>query len=111
MRIFVFILFLSVQCFAGIIQDIFNFPNPFSKSTTVDITLSQSSDVEIRIYNLSGDLVRKENIANVESYRYEWKGKNDNNMDVADGIYILAVVVKEGGSIKEVKMRKVAVLR
>ncbi|MCD6423857.1 MAG: T9SS type A sorting domain-containing protein [Elusimicrobia bacterium] len=103
------------QCFAGIIQDVYNYPNPFSLTknnyTTVSISLSRTADVEVRIFSLEGDLVKKDILRGSQNYTYIWRGRNDQNMQVSSGIYFFAVIIKNGNSIEEVKIRKIGILR
>ena len=92
---------------------VYNFPNPFDlKTKTVNLAnapLNQqqqtitgtmihyglpvgvSGDVQIKIYNVAGELVRvlrAENLSANQHYYQEWDGKNDYGKPVASGVYI-----------------------
>ena len=55
-----------------------NYPNPFYSSTTIRYQLLVSNNVELNIYNLTGQkittLVSEQQIA--EKYQYEWDASN-----------------------------------
>lgn len=53
---------------------------------------------EIFIYNVTGNLVRKIEFKNKSSV--QWFGKNDNDEDLASGVYIWMVKPAEGSKIK-----------
>jgi poly-gamma-glutamate capsule biosynthesis protein CapA/YwtB (metallophosphatase superfamily) len=67
-----------------------NFPNPFNARTTFQFSLEQSSDVELTIYNIKGQKVKKL----VRSYQepgnhyIDWDGKNSFQKPVTSGIYL-----------------------
>lgn len=67
------------------------FPNPFSNSTTISFTLSQSQKVSIRIYDVSGKLIKT--IANEQmeagSHQLVWNASGENGTAVAKGMYYL----------------------
>ncbi|UCE07157.1 MAG: FG-GAP repeat protein [bacterium] len=68
-----------------------NYPNPFNTNTTIRYVISQTSDVQIRIYNLLGKIVKT--LVNKHqspgAYELNWDGKDDETRLVAGGIYIL----------------------
>lgn len=68
-----------------------NHPNPFNPSTTISYRLSQPSRASLRIYDLSGRLVRslvhgQEQTAG--SYDFTWHGRNDAGQSVPSGTYL-----------------------
>jgi hypothetical protein len=66
-----------------------NFPNPFNPTTTITYDLSEMSDVDLAIYNTSGQKIRtlvdKSQLANF--YSATWDGRNDDGRTVASGVY------------------------
>ncbi|GAB4287489.1 MAG: hypothetical protein Kow0068_13290 [Marinilabiliales bacterium] len=68
------------------------YPNPFSRQTTLEYTLQETSDVNIEVYNLLGEKMLIENINNKEqgTHTYNISGVNFQN-----GIYIIKVQTKE----------------
>ena len=91
--------FLSLQLKVGDVQPqdtllAQNFPNPFNPETWIPYQLSESTQVQIDIYNVSGHLVRSLDLGwqPVGSYMTPssaayWDGKNAVGERVASGIY------------------------
>ena len=66
-----------------------NYPNPFNPETTIKYELKEPQFVEIRIFNISGQLI-KSLYAGERQAGYHvttWNGKNDNDIQVTSGIY------------------------
>jgi hypothetical protein len=66
-----------------------NFPNPFNPVTTIQFGLKESSDVTLRIYDVSGRLVRTLVAGPREAGAYTeiWDGIGDGGDGVASGVY------------------------
>ena len=71
-----------------------NYPNPFNPETWIPYQLSQDSHVTIRIYDLSGRLVRLLNLGRRPAGHYVtppkavyWNGTNQLGEHVASGVY------------------------
>ena len=66
-----------------------NSPNPFVFTTTIRYQLPIESDVSLKIYSYTGQLVRTLVNTRKESgyYIVSWKGRNDNGKRVSAGIY------------------------
>jgi outer membrane protein assembly factor BamB len=66
-----------------------NYPNPFYKQTAISYQLPVQSKVSLRIYNVSGRLIRtlvnKKIKAGIHSVC--WDGKDESNKEVSSGIY------------------------
>jgi hypothetical protein len=67
-----------------------NYPNPFNPATTIAFSLPQESKVSIKIYDISGSLVRTLVNDNrpAGEYNVAWNGLNDNGTLVSSGVYI-----------------------
>jgi hypothetical protein len=69
-------------------------PNPFSESTTVRFTVPADDQVEVRIYNISGQLVEVlfegEAMGNL-TYDFEWRPEN-----ITNGLYTVKLVTQSG---------------
>jgi len=68
-----------------------NYPNPFNPSTTFSFTLPLDKRVSVRVYDMTGRLVRT--LINNEAYvqgthSVTWNGLNDGGASVASGQYI-----------------------
>ena len=92
-----------------VIEDLMNYPNPFSGSTSFVFDHNQAGqvlNVYIWIYSLDGKLVRNLNAqVNSESYQSEpivWDGTNEGGGKIGPGMYMYKVVVQnENGATSE----------
>ena len=71
-----------------------NYPNPFNPETWIPYQLSESTEVTLRIYSVSGTLVRTLHLGHQPAGIYQsrsraayWDGKNELGESVASGIY------------------------
>ena len=67
-----------------------NFPNPFSQSTTINISLENGADVNVMIYNLIGQLVYRQNNLKLSVGRHALIISADN---LPNGIYFYKVTI------------------
>lgn len=74
-----------------------NFPNPFNPSTTIRFGLREASPVSIRIYDVSGRLVRTLVESRFESGHHSiaWDGLDDAGGTVSSGIYFYRISSKD----------------
>ena len=80
-----------------------NVPNPFNPMTTIEFDLPKSDRVSLRIYDVSGKLVRiLLNAELVEAGRREatWRGRDEAGRQVAAGVYFYRF---EAGSFSDTK--------
>ena len=70
-----------------------NYPNPFNPTTTIEYQLPNTGTVNIRIFNLNGQLVHVMENANQAPgiHRIVWNGKNNGGQTVASGMYFYQV--------------------
>ncbi len=81
-----------------------NFPNPFNPSTKIEFTLPVKSQVELKIYNVRGELVKtllNENMA-ATTHSVIWDGRNSTGQSVSSGVYFYSL--KAGSYEKMEKM-------
>jgi len=71
-----------------------NYPNPFNPETWIPYQLAEESDVNIRIYDITGRLVYRVNLGNQNAGFYitkgeamHWDGKDNAGEKVASGVY------------------------
>ena len=66
-----------------------NFPNPFNPSTTIQFYLSEQAEIQLDIYNVKGQHVKKLHSGILDSgkHYFTWNGKNESNKMVASGVY------------------------
>lgn len=67
-----------------------NFPNPFNPVTTIQYALAEDAPVELRIYNMLGQVVRTlvNERQTIGTYSIRWDGKDDSGLPAASGVYI-----------------------
>jgi hypothetical protein len=90
-----------------------NYPNPFNPETWVPFRLSETAKVTIRIYNVSGQLVRTLDLGNKEAGVYGskelaayWNGKNDDGESVTSGTYFYELSAGEFKAVRKMVLLK-----
>jgi hypothetical protein len=80
-----------------------NFPNPFNPETTIKYNLAEASDVNLRIFNIVGQVVRTLVAERQSAGRYQvrWSGTDDRGASVSSGIYFYEL--SAGGKFQDVK--------
>jgi hypothetical protein len=80
------------------LNDVYNYPNPFSGKTTFTFqqNLNRIFDVKIKIYTVAGRLIREiEEFGVHEKYvAIEWDGKDQDGSYIANGVYFYKVLLK-----------------
>ncbi|MCG3118816.1 MAG: hypothetical protein ALAOOOJD_01091 [bacterium] len=82
-----------------------NYPNPSNPSTTIKYALPKNSDVQLVIYNASGQKVRTLVDAARQAAGYHeiiWNGANDAGQPVASGVYFYKLIA--GNYVRALKM-------
>jgi len=77
-----------------------NYPNPFNPETWMPFVLVEEAEVSIRIYNISGKLVRELPLGRLAAGYYiqkdkaaHWDGRNKTGEFAASGVYIYQLTV------------------
>jgi hypothetical protein len=90
-----------------------NYPNPFNPETWIPFQLMQDSDVTIRIYKATGELVRELELGNKYAGIYVskdrsayWDGKDKFGTPVASGIYFYSIKTKDFSAVKKLTILK-----
>ncbi len=75
-----------------------NFPNPFNPTTTIPVSVPQTADVSIRIYNIVGEEVAVLHQGPLEAGRYwmTWDARNARGRTVATGVYLVRMTSSTG---------------
>ncbi len=92
----------------SVTNELINYPNPFNPETVIKYNLGQNAKVDLSIYNIKGQLVRKlaNEIKLAGTHEIVWNGKNDRGNNLASGIYFS--VLKTG---KQTLVRKLLLLK
>ena len=74
-----------------------NYPNPFNPTTMIAFSIAKDADVELKIFDVRGALVKTLVKAhrNKNNYRVFWDGKNNAGNTVASGVYFYRLVAGE----------------
>lgn len=83
-------------------------PNPFRESTKIRYSLAEASDIQLKVYNLRGQLVRKlEDVHQSKgSHLAEWDGKDEQGHSLPAGIYLLQLRSAKGSATARVVLLK-----
>jgi hypothetical protein len=83
------------------VQELSNYPNPFSTSTVIQFIHSRAGDdleVDLTIFNLAGQTIQTMNFSVAESqYQValtEWDGSDTKGIKLTNGIYFMKVLVR-----------------
>ncbi|MCK5684004.1 T9SS type A sorting domain-containing protein, partial [bacterium] len=81
-----------------------NYPNPFNHTTYIKYSISKSSEISIKIYNIMGQEIKTlyHGHQSFGSYQLQWDGRNKFGRDVSSGLYILTLNNKN--NTKKIKM-------
>lgn len=98
------------------IADIYNYPNPFKDNTSFIFkhNLDSPIDVEIKIYTVSGKLIKevKRNNINEKYVQIDWDGKDSDGDAIANGVYLYKLIVKTvDGNFTNSSIHKLAKLK
>ena len=90
-----------------------NYPNPFNPETWIPFQLKEGSNVNIRIYNLSGELVRELEVGYKPAGVYVnrdraiyWDGKDKLGQSVANGVYFYNINAGSFNAVKKLVILK-----
>ncbi|MFC1475313.1 T9SS type A sorting domain-containing protein [Candidatus Zixiibacteriota bacterium] len=73
-----------------------NYPNPFNPITTIEYNLSSEAKVDITVYNMVGQAVKKLICKTIPAgtHTVEWNGKDEFGNNVSTGIYFYKIVTE-----------------
>jgi hypothetical protein len=86
-----------------------NYPNPFNPSTTIEFTVRERSRVNLKVYNVAGQLVRTlvdEDRAPGSVHQVAWDGRNDAGQSVSSGVYFYKLVTSDMTQTKKMVLLK-----
>jgi len=85
-----------------------NYPNPFNLETQISFDLPVNSKVSLKIYNITGQLVRTIIDRDMEAGEHKviWDGKNQKGETVASGIYFYRLEAGDYVSVKKMGLVK-----
>lgn len=80
-----------------------NFPNPFNPATTIQVSVPNTSDIKLIVYNILGQEIRVlfEGISAPGNHWFEWNGKDQQGLSVPSGVYIYTLRTSTGFNISK----------
>ncbi|MBZ0265089.1 T9SS type A sorting domain-containing protein, partial [bacterium] len=84
------------------------YPNPFNSTLTIPFSLPEKADVSLRIYNVSGQLVRELSSGSMNEgvHRSIWKGFTDHGLPASTGVYFVQLKANQ-----KVHTRKIVLIK
>jgi hypothetical protein len=85
-----------------------NYPNPFNPSTTVRYDLKQDGPMSLRVYGITGQLVR-EVIAEVQragAHKVVWDGADEAGRQVSSGVYLVELRAGKYRAVRRIMLLK-----
>ncbi len=85
-----------------------NFPNPFNSTTTINFEILQRTDVQLDIFNILGQKVKRltSKIYTPGEYAIHWDGNNEQSEKVATGLYIYRIITSMGSDSRKIVLLK-----
>jgi len=90
-----------------------NFPNPFNPETWIPFEIKEESEVNVRIYNSTGRLVRELDLGSKVAGIYAtpdkaayWDGKDGSGVPVASGVYFYSIQAGTFSAVKKMIVSK-----
>jgi hypothetical protein len=88
-----------------VLENVFNYPNPMSDDTDFTFEISQSADVEIKIFTVDGRLIQHIDRVWVQPgfNMVHWHGKDAEGDGVPNGVYLYKVIARNRIGGKEIE--------
>lgn len=108
--------FFVVADNSTVINELYNYPNPFNSSTyfVFQHNLSSTVNVEVKIYTIAGRCIKTiKKYGLTERYvKVYWDGKDENYNNIANGVYFYKVKVSTvGGDQTAEKIGKLSIIK
>jgi len=85
-----------------------NYPNPFNPSTTIDFQLASRVHVDLRVYDVSGAVVRTlvNETKRAGTYSIRWNGRDDHGSPVSSGVYFYRITAGSFSDVRKMTLLK-----
>ncbi len=98
------------------LREVMNFPNPFAETTAFTFWVSQSCDVKISIFTVTGRLIRTLGHLKAETgfNHFTWDGRDEEGDALANGIYLYRIDARCGTGSQTIRtscIEKCAIIR
>ncbi len=80
-----------------------NYPNPFNPSTNVQFGLKETGKVQIKIYNIKGELVKTvvDEVIQAGNHQFTWHGVDNKGKAVGSGVYFIKMKSSEFSKVQK----------
>ena len=102
--------YLGVPLTAQLAQ---NYPNPFNSETVIEYALPQSGEIQLMIYDVTGQRVvtLASGPRQAGTYALRWDGRDDAGRQMASGVYLYRLEAPAMTGDRIVQTRKLLLLR
>lgn len=85
-----------------------NYPNPFNPTTNISFELKTSEKVNLSVYNVKGQLIKKLVNSNCSAgtHNITWNGLDENNTQVSSGVYFYRLNTASHTEVKKMILMK-----
>ena len=85
-----------------------NYPNPFNPETNISFSLKKDSSVELTIFNIKGEKVKKlvSDYLNKGNHSYKWNGTDNYGNSVSSGVYFYKISTESKSEVKKMLLLK-----
>jgi hypothetical protein len=85
-----------------------NYPNPFNPSTTIRYELAARTKVELKVYDVSGAVVRTlvNEVKSAGAYSLAWNGRDDHGQPVSSGVYFYRMIAGDFSDVRKMTLLK-----
>ena len=85
-----------------------NYPNPFNPITTIRYEIASREHVELRVFDVSGALVRTlvDEAKAAGAYSLEWNGRDDRGTPVSSGVYFYRLTAGAFSDVRKMTLVK-----
>jgi hypothetical protein len=85
-----------------------NYPNPFNPMTTIEYEIPVSGPVTVEVYGILGEKVATlvNDVQEAGFYQVQWSGRDNNNTQVASGVYLYRITAGQFSSVKKMLLLK-----
>jgi hypothetical protein len=89
-------------------MQIYSYPNPFNSSVAIDIHVPTDSEIELNIFNISGQLVRELYSGAVRqgTHQFVWDGRDGIGLIAPSGLYYCKSSVSGASSVSKIVLVK-----
>ena len=90
-----------------------NYPNPFNSETVIEYELPQSGEIQLVIYDVTGQRVASlaSGLREAGTYAPRWDGRDDAGRQMASGVYLYRLEAPAMTGDRIVQTRKLLLLR